>query len=169
MRRHRTLLDVIDAISEWTGKIVSFLIILMIGVIIWVAVLAPLFNLGGRQDSITTYANLLSVYIILGAAYALRTRAHVNIDILHRRFPLRTRALVDIATSTLFFIFVIILWWQLIEKAPWESLKLSPHLLAPPNWPVRLIWPVGIFLLLLQGLAKLARDVVSAITGEEVI
>ena len=141
----------------------------MIGVIIWVAVLGPLFNLGVLQDTLTTYANLLSAYIILGAAYALHTRAHVNIDILHRRFPLRARALVDIATSTLFFVFVIILLWQLVERAPWESLILSPHLLAPPNWPVRLLWPMGIFLLLLQGLAKLARDVVSAITGEEVI
>jgi TRAP-type mannitol/chloroaromatic compound transport system permease small subunit len=169
MRRYRSLIDLVNALSDWTGKLVSALIFLMIGVTIWVVVLRYVFNLAFFWNPVATYENMLSVYIILGAAYALRTRAYVNIDILHRRFSPRTRAVIDMATSAFFFFVFIILLWQVLKAAGGELLTLdfSLRLLLSHNWPVMLVWPAGILLLLLQGLVKFAQDLITAVTGEE--
>jgi TRAP-type mannitol/chloroaromatic compound transport system permease small subunit len=167
MRQHRTLLDLIDTISEWTGKAVSFLIIGMIVVTILVVLLRYIFNLAPFWNPITSYTNLLSVYVILGAAYALRAGAHVNVDILYSRLPPRMKAVTDMVTSVVFFLFFLILLRYLIEKALGTELSPSINLFTPPFWPVVLLWPVGITLMLLQGLAGFARNLVFAVTGEE--
>lgn len=169
MRQLRSLLHIIDAVSEWTGKITSFIIVLIIGVVIWNVVMRYVFHSRALWEQIYTCGRLLTVYVILGGAYALLTRAHVNVDILHQRFSSRIRAIVDLATSALFFIFCIALLWMGVRYAGWEfeRLHLSLRLLAPPSWPVRLVIPVGVSLLLLQGLAKFIRDLIMAITGRE--
>ena len=106
-----------------------------------------------------------------GAAYAFLTRAHVNVDILYRRFSPRTKSIVDLFTSVLFFVFCIVLLWITVETADEQVLKLhfSLRLLSPPSWPVRLLIPIGVFLLLLQGLAKFARNLITALTGKETV
>ena len=120
---------------------------------------------------LATNSKLFLVYIILGAAYTLRTNAFINVDIFHRRFSPRVRAFVDLATSTLFFLFGIALLWWAVIMAAWDLSMLHPslRLFYPPSWPVRLIIPVGVFLLLLQGLAKFVRDLIIATTGKEAI
>lgn len=169
MRQHRTLLDLIDAISDWTGRAVSLLIVGMIVLTILVVLLRYLLNLAPFWDPIRSYTNLLSVYVILGAAYALRAGAHVNVDILYCRLSLRMKAVTDMVTSVVFFLFFLILLRHLIEKALGASIEmnLSMNLLAPPHWPVVLLWPIGVVLMLLQGLAGFARNLVTVVTGEK--
>lgn len=173
LRRHKNLLHFIDAVSDGIGKAVSFLIVFMIVITLMVVVMRYVFRLSFFFDPVAASNNLLSVYVILGAAYALHTRSHVSVDILHRRLSPRARAMVDVATSTLFFlvfiVLLIVLLWMARDSSAWKLLALvtSAEVFTPPAWPIRLIWPIGVCLLLLQGLAKFARDLIIAITGEE--
>jgi len=161
-------LHIIDVTSEWAGKIVSFTIILIIGAVIWWVVSRYVFHLNSMWNYVTVTKFFL-IYATLGVAYVLRLQAHVNVDILHRRLPLRVRSIVDLATSILFFLFCIALLWMAVKVAVEEAQYLPPlaKIFSPANWPVRLLAPVGIFLLLLQGLAKFIRDLIIAITGKE--
>lgn len=169
MTKHRTVLDYIDHLSDWSGKLTSFLILFMILATVVLVVLRYLLEISPPWDPVNTYSNLLAVYIILGAAYALRHNAHVNIDILYRHFSVRGRAVADLFTSILFFIFFIIILWQSLYHFPRiiSEVPLSLNMLAPPNWPIRLIWPLGVLLLLLQGLSSFAHTLVTVITGED--
>lgn len=154
-------LNVIDAISEWTGKVVSFLIIALAFLVGFEVVMRYVFQ------SPTLWAGELSImifgtFIIIGGAYTLRQNGHVNMDILHSRFPVRIRALVDIITSFLAFSFAIALLWKGGQSAL-KSIKALEHastLWAPPLYPFRTMLPIGAFLLLLQLLAKLIRDII---------
>lgn len=168
MQKLRVFLHIIDVTSEWTGKIVSFTIVLVIGAIIWWVVSRYVFHLNSMWNYVTVTKFFL-IYATLGAAYVLRLQAHVNVDILHGRLPLRVRSIVDLATSILFFFFCITLLWMAVEVAVEEAQHLppSPKIFLPANWPVTLLAPVGIFLLLLQGSAKFIRDLIIAITGKE--
>jgi len=108
-------------------------------------------------------------YYILGGAFALYYGAHVNMDLLHRRLPLRTRAIIDLFTSILFFIFCIILLWRgfVLAVESVQYLEYSQSMWRPPIYFVKCTVPVAAFLILLQGLAKFVRDLTIAITGEE--
>ncbi len=170
MRTLRKFLRVIDRINEWTGKVVSFLIVLIIGTIIWYVMLRYLFGRNTAWDWFAA-ARFLSIYVALGGGYALLYRAHVNTDILQRYLSPRARGIVDMVTSTLFFLFCIILLWRAIPDAVSTASRLnfSLWLFYPLNWPTKLLAAVGILLLLLQGLAKFIRDLITAVTGREIV
>lgn len=107
---------------------------------------------------------LFGVYAVLAGGYILAHDGHVNVDILHSHLAPRTRAIIDVLTSTLLFLFVGALLYFGAEMA-WESMSFwerSQSAWDPPIWPVKLMIPVGAFLLLLQGLVRLARDLMVA-------
>ena len=166
MQKLRPLLHTIDAISDWVGKVASFIILLLIGVVIWNVVMRYLYFPAILWiDELATCGKLSFTLVVLGAAYALRTKSHINVDILYNRFPLRARGIIDLVTSTLFFLLCIVLLWKVVEVG--LSLHLSLRLFLPPYWPTNMIMFVGVSLLLLQGLAKFIRDLIIAITGRE--
>ncbi len=164
MRKLSTFLHIIDATSEWTGKIASFAIVLIIGTMVWYVLIRYVFHIPTAWD-LGTAVQIFFVYVIFGAAYALRIQAHVNVDILHKHLPLRARGIVDSVTFIAFLLFCIALLWMAANDVP--RLHLSLRSFLPPYWPVRLVAPIGVLLLLLQGLAKFTRDLIIAVTGKE--
>ena len=153
------MLTIVDKINEWVGRLTSFLIIPLIAVMVWGVTLRYVF------DSPLVWSDEMSQfifggYIMLGGGYALLKEAHVNVPILHSRLRPRARAALDLITSVLFYGFCGVMLWKGIDMA-WPSLKGLEHSFSvwgPPVYPVKLTIPIGAFLLLLQGMAKFARD-----------
>lgn len=166
MQKLRSCLCVIDSISEWSGKIVSYLIFLVVFCIIYEVIARAAFNAATRWSNETS-AFIFGGYALLGGAHVLLLRGHVNVDILCSRLPLRTRAIVDLVTSIFFFVFVIsLLWWG--SALAWNSLMIqetSNTPWSPLLYPFKMMIPLGAFLLLLQGTAKFIRDLITAVTG----
>ena len=168
MRQVRFLIRLVDNLNDWVGKIVAMMIFPMMLMLVWEVLMRYGFN------SPTFWAHETSqffngAFVILGGAYTLRWRAHVHVDILHGRFSLRVRAIVDLLTWTLFFLFIGVLLWKSAASA-WTSVLHWEHSYSPwgpPIWPIRLAIPLGALLLLLQGLAKYANDLYIAVTGHE--
>jgi len=107
-------------------------------------------------------------FCIIGGAYCLLHAQHVRIDVLWGRFSKRGKAILDLVTFVLFFLFVVALLWFGWQRAwfalqwPWE-VSMTPW--APILWPFRISVPIGALLLLLQGIAKFIRDFGIATTG----
>ena len=164
----RTLLSTIDRISDWSGKIFSFLWLVVIIVIVTEVIRRYGFN------SPTTYGHELTTYLcafvyIIGGAYTLYLRGHVTVDIFYNRFSPRGKAILDIVTFPAFLVFIVILFWSGFDRA-WGATMIhetsgSPW--NPPVYPVLLSIPLGAFLVLLQGLAKFVRDLSMVIRGKE--
>ena len=166
MKMANRLLGFVDNLSEWTGRVAGFLMFTLAFIVGYEVVLRYVF------DSPTIWAHetaamFFGAFIMLGGAYTLRHQAHVNMDIIYGRLPARGKAILDIITFVLFFLFC----WLLLRDGwnlAWKSLLANEHastVWAPPVYPLRMMLPVGAFLILLQGLAKLARDVITASTG----
>ena len=161
-------LQEIDRINEKTGKAVSYLILFLVGVILYEILVRYLFNsptIWAHETSQMIYG----AYVILLGGYVLQRGGHVNVDILYHRFKPRTRAIIDLFTWLLFFYFCGLLLWKGGEMA-WDSLKVletEPTSFAPPVYPIKMMIPLGALLILLQGLAKFIRDLTLAITGKE--
>ena len=168
MRKLSTLLHIIDTTSEWSGKIVSFVIVLVIGTMVWFVLARYVLHIHGLF-TYGTLSKLFFVYVIFGAAYALHVRVHVNVDIIHGRLPLRVRGIVDVFTFIAFFLFCLALLWMAVKTAVDDSVyvQLSLRSFLPQYWPITLMAPFGVFLFLLRGLSKFIRDLVIAITGKE--
>ncbi|OEU53885.1 MAG: hypothetical protein BA861_11545 [Desulfobacterales bacterium S3730MH5] len=169
MNTLNAILNAVDKINDWVGKVLSFGLLLMFALVVTEVILRYFFN------SPTVWANELTqltfgVYVVLCGGYILRWGGHVNVDILYGQFSTKGKALMDIIT---FFIFLLFCGMMLAYggSLAWESLIRFEHSQSawnPPIYLVKLMIPTGAFLLLLQGIAKLMRDIVTLLTGEKV-
>jgi len=164
----RSLLKIIDSISEWAGKCTSFLILPGIAVLAWEVISRYVLN-QPTMWAHGTSQRLFAIYYVLGGAYVLRYKDHVNVDLIYSRFPLRTKAILDLITSLAFFAFCGVLLWQGLGFALTSLSQLEPDDTPwrAPVYPVKLMIPVGALLILLQGLANFSRNLVTAITGRK--
>ena len=168
MKSILTILKTIDALSNWTGKIVSFLIIPIVCALVYETLMRYVFS------APTTWAyylssNLAVVFFLVGGAYTLLHKGHVGMDAVYERFSPRIKAIIDLITAPVFFSFVGLLLWKGIDYA-WVSAKGLENTGCPlylPLYPFKMFVPIGAFLLVLQGIAKFIRDLITAISGEK--
>lgn len=154
-------LSFIDKLSELVGKFVSFFIIVVALIIGYEVVLRYIFNdptVWAHETSTMFFA----AAVILGGAYTLLRKEHVSMDLIYTKLPVKTKALMDIITFILFAFFCgVFIWFG--GKTAWNSLLILERASTnwePPIYPFKLLLPIGAFLLLLQGLAKLIRDII---------
>ena len=163
MKKMSALCRIIDNISEWTGKGVSFILIPMCLILVYEVIMRYVFS---RP---TLFAHETGIYLfafngMMAGAWILLVDGHVRMDVLHARFSPKTRAIVDLITAPLFFYFCAIVLWQGWEMAL-RSLTVFEHTASawsPPWYPFKMIIPVATFLLLLAGIPKFWRDILSA-------
>jgi TRAP-type mannitol/chloroaromatic compound transport system permease small subunit len=165
----KSVLKAIDALSDWTGKIFSFLILVITGVILIEIIARYVFG----RPTIWAYEvslALYGIYVALIGAYTLVHGAHVNVDILYSRFSPRTRAGLSVFTWLIFFLWCGVLVWTGWIRG-WDSLMIGERestAFGCPIYPVKLSLALGGCLLFLQGLAGYVRNVYTFITGVKI-
>mgnify|MGYP001823683756 FL=1 len=156
----KAFLKFIDAVNDRVGNLLAYFLFFFFVLLLMEVILRYFFN------SPTVWANelaqmLFGAYAILAGGYILRTGGHVNVDILYSRLSRKQRAVLDIVTSSLFFLFCGMLLVYGGSLA-WDSLARFEHSQSawnPPLYPAKLMIPLAALLLMLQGLAKLIRDI----------
>jgi len=150
---------VVDTANEWVGRVVS-LVFIPLTLLVMIEVVSRYFFNRPTTWSWDVNIQLSAVLIVMGGGYTLLYKGHVIVDIIVGRFPPRARAIVDMVTSLLFFLGIGVLLWLAIGEA-----KISiatgerfTSLLEPPLGPIRTAVAIGVFLLLIQGIAKFIRD-----------
>ena len=113
---------------------------------------------------------IFGVYAIIGGGYILARRDHVNVDLFYGNFSPRKKAIVDIATSFLFFLFLGVLLTESYSLASdsVQRMEVSYETTWRPwIWPSKCMIVVAAVLLLLQGIIKLIADIM-IVMGMEV-
>ena len=156
----KAVLKLINAVNDGVGNLLSYFLFFFFALLFMEVILRYFFN------SPTVWANELAqmffgAYAILAGGYILRTGGHVNVDIIYSRLSRRSKAALDIFTSILFLLFCGMLLIYGGSLA-WDSLSRFEHSQSawnPPLYPAKLMIPLAAILLLMQGLAKLLRDI----------
>jgi TRAP-type mannitol/chloroaromatic compound transport system permease small subunit len=150
----------VTSLNRWVGRTAAWLVVPMFLMLI-VDVAMRYFV--GRPTVWTSELTQLvfGFYAVIGGGWLLVERAHVNVDILYGRLPAKKKALVDVATSFLFFLFLGVLLWQGASLAYDSIIRLetSQSIWNPHVWPVKAAIPLAGLLLLLQGFVRLASDI----------
>ena len=151
----------IDGLNRWIGRIVYWLILVSVVVSSGNAVVRYLFS-RSSNGWLEIQWYLFSAVFLLGAGYTLLHNEHVRIDIINSRLTPRARAWVDIFGSLFFLlpmaILIMSLAWPMFEES-WLRNEYSTDAGGLIRWPVKLLIPVGFFLLTLQGISELIKRV----------
>lgn len=160
----------VDTVNEWIAKVASFFIYPMMLVLVYEVVMRYYF----KRPTIwahETSCMLSGAHFIIGGAYALQKGAFVNVEIVYVRFSKRTRAVIDLFTWSMFYIFVGVLLWKSLPWA-WESFRIrefTDSTWGPYVWPIKLTVPFAAFIMLLQGMTRTVKDAYLAVTGRELV
>ena len=149
----------IDAVSDLIGKTLIWLILAAVLISAGNAIMRKAFNLGSNAFlEIQWY--LFAAVFMLGAGYAFLKNAHVRIDFLSNRFSARMCNWIDILGILIFLaplcVLMIKLSWPLFMNA-WTSGEMSQNAGGLIRWPVYLMIPIGMGLLLLQAFSELIK------------
>lgn len=164
----RRVLHGVDTVSEWTGKGLSTFILIVMGLLLFEITLRYVFNAPTIWVHETSQ-HLFGAYSVLAGAYVLFKRQHISVDVIYRHFSPRTRAILDLVTSIMFFLFVgtILVYGVQMALHSIELRETSISPWHPPVYPVKCLVPLGAFLILLQGLAHFIRALSMAVRGRE--
>ncbi len=159
----------IDWFSKWTGNIVCWITVpifvsMVYEVVARYAFTAP--TMWAYDISRMFYGALF----MLGAGYALSKGVHIRADFLYRNWSARAQGIVD---STLYIVLyfpgLIVFLWSSTDFA-YLAWQRGEHGMAtawmPHMGPVKTALPVGILLLLIQGVAETLRSLYAATKGK---
>jgi TRAP-type mannitol/chloroaromatic compound transport system permease small subunit len=161
-------IKVVDAISDWSGKLLGLLVLPLVGGLVYEVFARYLFNAPTVWAYEVTYM-LYGAIFMLGAAYTLYKKSHIRTDILYNKWTPRQKGIADaIMYLFLFFpgivLFLILgcdyAWhaWEIAERSdssPWRQ----------PIYPFKMAIPLSAFLLLLQGVSEFLKALYSARHG----
>lgn len=159
---------IIDEISTWAGKVCAWLIMILM-LVVCVEVFKR-YILNAPTAWIFDLDNMLygTLFMMCGA-YTLAQDAHVRGDFLYGSMKPRTQATLDLILYILFFLpGVIALLKAGIDYAE-LSWRINEHSNVtsngPPVYQFKTVIPVAGALVLLQGLAEIARCIMCLKTG----
>jgi len=157
---------VIDQISLWSGKAISWLIIPMAAVLIWEVFIRYTYRPTLWAVDIATMS--YGTHFFIAGAMTLYLGKHVRTDFFYQHWSMRTQCWVDAICYLFLFLpgMILFIWasWDFFT----ESWALREQLMTtwrPPAYPYKLVIPVSGALILLQGISELAKSIQTIVTG----
>lgn len=155
------LVSAIDTFTEWTGRIIAWLAAAMAILTTVVVVMRYGFNTGSiaGQEAVTY---LHATLFMLGAAYALKTDAHVRVDIFYRRFSPTQQAWVNALGGIIFLLPLCLLIMMISSNYVLQAWRIREISMdsggIPAVFLLKSLIPAMALTLLLQGIAEILRN-----------
>lgn len=165
----RMVADGIDAVNTAIGKVLIFLLPLVVLIASAVVILRYVFSVGFPWLS-ESYVWLNGLIVALGAGYVLKIDKHVRVDVLYKAFPVRLRAAINALGVLLLLWPALYVLWDFalpVVLRSWRMHEISP---TSDGLPAMYLLKTGVLafcvLCALQGLALLLRSLL-VLCGEK--
>jgi TRAP-type mannitol/chloroaromatic compound transport system permease small subunit len=110
---------------------------------------------------------MFAAIVMLGGAWALKVNAHVRVDLVYGAISERARTWIDLLGGLFFLMPLCILLISFTWGWAWTSLvtqEASANAGGLPQWPAKMLLPVGFAILLLQGVAEIVKCILALTT-----
>ncbi len=149
----------IDRVNRWIGRVVMYGIFVMMGILLWSSISKTFFLPSLWTLEMAQFA--MVAYYVLGGPYSIQMGSNVRMDLLYSEWSDRRRAWTDAFT-----VFFLIVYLGVMIYGGYDSLSYSlqygersPTAWRPYLWPIKVIMVVGLFLMLLQAISELFKDI----------
>jgi TRAP-type mannitol/chloroaromatic compound transport system permease small subunit len=152
----------IDKISEWSGALAAWLVVPLTAVVIIDVFQRHVLNSPTHWGYDVLWM-LFSAQFLIGGAYTLLRKGHIRIDIVYGLLSERAKLIYDIVnTAVVILLPAILLTWAGIVFA--ADAWIHDERLSTTNWffpagPSRTLIPIGFFLIALQCIAEIIKNI----------
>lgn len=176
----RAYVRIVDRFNRALGRLVMYGIFVMIGILMWSSISKVAFTPSLWTLEVAQFA--MVAYYMLGGPYSIQEGANVRMDLFYGEWSIKKKAWFDV-TTVLFLIFYLgvllygafgstaysLGYWGTEPLSYFAGLvtgteeigrtERSPTAWRPYMWPIKLTMCLGIFLMLLQAISELFKDI----------
>ena len=161
-------LRIINQFSFRLGQFCAILILLMTSISALNAILRYVGKFLGQNLTsnglVEAQWQLFAASFLLGSAYVLSEDKHVRVDVWYGKRTEKTKKWINIIGTLLFLIpfclFGIWSSWDYVVNS-WSRWEVSNSSGGLPLYPIKTIIPISFFLLLMQGIAIVLKNIMS--------
>ncbi len=160
IRAAKAYVKYIDATSRLVGKVVMYLIFIMMGILLYDTISRTVF---GKPNiwAVELTQFFMAAYYLLGGAFTLLIGGHVRMDLFYSRWTKKGKAIADVITFVPLLIYMIILLWGgvqgIIYAVRYKQVTYSAW--GPQVTPIKIFMVAGITLMFLQIISELIKDI----------
>lgn len=181
MKFVNSYIRVVDAVNYRIGRIVMYGIFVMIAILMWSSISKTFFLPSLWTLEIAQFA--MVSYYILGGPYSIQLGSNVRMDLFYGEWSTRKKAQIDAITVFFLLFYLGILLYGGLGSLAYSlghygdepiqflfgvltghespgRLERSPTAWRPFLWPVKLVMCLGVFLMLLQSISELLKDII---------
>ena len=153
----------VDAMNRFVGRFAMYLLFVLAAVLL-TSTFSRLIVGASVNWALEMAQFILSAYYLLGGPYALQQDAHVRMDVFYSRLPPRKRAVTDAFTILFIIFYLAVLFLGGISSTNYAIVyqQTNYSAWAPLLWPIKVVMTIGVFLMLLQCISTLFKDVAAA-------
>jgi len=178
----------IDGMNRVIGLVVMYGVFVLMGILLWSSISKTFFVPSLWTLEMAQFT--MVAYYMLGGPYSLLVGSNVRMDLFYGNWSLRRKATIDSLTVLFLIFYLTVLLYGAVGStayslgywgtAPFEffaglitgteevgRMERSSTSWRPYIWPVKAIMITGIFLMLLQAMSELVKDIARA-TGRDI-
>jgi len=164
------LTHALDALTRAIGRATAWLIIPMVGSLVYEVAARYLFDAPTVWAYDMTYM-LYGTFFMLGSAWTLQCGGHIRTDTFYAEWSPQRKAWVDVACYLLFYLPAMVVFLMLGAEYFWKSFQQNERIVTSPwlpiVWPFKLVMPVTAVLLILQGISELIKSLQVIVRARE--
>ena len=163
----RKFVHFVDAINYRVGRIAMYVLFVVMAILLWSSIsktffLPSLWTLEAAQFAMVAY-------YMFGGPYSLQLGSNVRMDLLYGGWNDRQKAWADAITVFCLLVYLGVLLYGGISSTSYslEYGERSNSAWRPYMWPIKIAMCTAAFLMILQALSLLIKDI-ATIRGEEI-
>jgi len=155
----KSFIKIVDRVNDIVGLVLGVISLVIMLTVVYEVIARYVFN-APTMWSMEINLYLFCAICVMGGGYCLLKDGHVRVDLIYPKLFARERAIIEFCTYPLALLFCGILIW-LGGREAWTAIvehQVSESVMAFPLWPVWTTIPIGGFLLAMQIIARLLKD-----------
>ena len=155
----------IDRFSDWVGQTVCWITVPLCLAMVY-EVIARKFFVAPTMWAYDLSRMFYGALFMLGAGYALMKGVHIRADFIYRNWPPRVQGMVDASLYIVFYFPGLIAFLFMATDFAYMSWIRGERGMdtawMPHMGPIKTVLPVGVVLLLIQGVSELLKSIYAA-------
>ena len=176
----RQFIRAVDAVNYRMGRFVMYGIFVLMGVLLWSSISKTFFLPTLWTLELAQF--VMVGYYILGGPYSIQMGSNVRMDLFYGAWSARKKARFDVLTVLFLIFYLCVLLYGAVSSTAYSlgywgrepfsffaglltgaeevgRLERSPTAWRPYMWPVKAVMILGLFMMLLQCVSELLKDV----------
>ncbi|MBW3098323.1 TRAP transporter small permease subunit [Pseudohoeflea coraliihabitans] len=156
----RAYVRYVDRFNYYAGRAMMYGFFVMVAILLWSSLSKAIFVVPAFWTLEVAQFALVAYYLV-GGPYAMQMGSNVRMDLFYSNWSLRKKATFDSFTVLLLILYLGVLLYGGISSTMYaiDYQERSPSLWRPLMWPIKSVMCFGIFLMLLQAVSELLKDI----------